>query len=113
MRKLLLIALVACSGSQSGRLPVESPARPSEPPQVNVPGETMSSKHPWPATRVAAVSDTLHGQRIADPYRWLEDAESPEVQSWMTEQDRFARAELARLAQRDPIAERLKQLFYF
>ncbi|HEX2687760.1 MAG TPA: prolyl oligopeptidase family serine peptidase, partial [Kofleriaceae bacterium] len=49
----------------------------------------------------------------ADPYRWLEDEKSPEVQAWMTEQDRYARAQLAKAPHRDELAARLKQLFYF
>src|SRR4051812_40616836 len=68
---------------------------------------------PWPATRVAAVDDTLHGKKIADPYRWLEDEHAPEVQAWMTEQDNYARAELAKSPHRAELAARLKELFYF
>ncbi|HZH75898.1 MAG TPA: hypothetical protein VEY88_07695, partial [Archangium sp.] len=35
----------------------------------------------YPATRAEAVVDTLHGVEVADPYRWLEDEKSPEVQA--------------------------------
>ena len=28
------------------------------------------------------VTDTLHGYRLTDPYRWLEDKTDPEVQKW-------------------------------
>ncbi|XXU06526.1 prolyl oligopeptidase family serine peptidase [Sorangium sp. So ce854] len=55
---------------------------------------------------------TLHGVEITDPYRWLEDGDSPEVKEWMKSQDAFTRAELSRLPERDAIAARLKQLFY-
>nr|WP_275936190.1 prolyl oligopeptidase family serine peptidase [Sorangium cellulosum] len=55
---------------------------------------------------------TLHGVEITDPYRWLEDGDSPEVKEWMKSQDAFTRAELSRLPERDAIASRLKQLFY-
>ncbi|MGH2897749.1 MAG: prolyl oligopeptidase family serine peptidase, partial [Solirubrobacteraceae bacterium] len=68
---------------------------------------------PWPSTRTDDVTETLHGETIADPYRWLEDEASPEVQAWMTAQDDYTRQELARSPQRDAIAARLKQLFYF
>ena len=46
----------------------------------------------YPATRAEAVVDTLHGVEVADPYRWLEDEKSPEVQAWMKAQDAFTRA---------------------
>src|SRR5260370_26107998 len=32
-------------------------------------------------TRKVDVSDDLHGIKIADPYRWLEDSESAEVKA--------------------------------
>ncbi|TMQ08772.1 MAG: S9 family peptidase [Deltaproteobacteria bacterium] len=69
--------------------------------------------HSWPTTRVGTDSDTLHGQKIADPYRWLEDETSPEVQAWMTAQDDFARGMLGKSPHRDELVARLKQVFYF
>jgi len=73
----------------------------------------MPPNHPWPTTHAGDVTDTLHGQTVADPYRWLENEQAPEVQAWMTEQDRYARAQLAKAPHRDELAARLKQLFYF
>ena len=73
----------------------------------------MPPQHPWPATRAGAESDTLHGQKIADPYRWLEDETSPEVQAWMTAQDDYARGVLAKAPHRDEWAARLRQVFYY
>jgi prolyl oligopeptidase len=113
MRKLV-IALVACSGgSQPGRVPVDNPARATALPQAKAPEVPMPPNHPWPTTAIGTVTDTVFGQRIADPYRWLEDEHAPAVQAWMTEQDRYARAQLAMSPQRDELAARLKQLFYF
>ncbi|HEU4726749.1 MAG TPA: S9 family peptidase, partial [Kofleriaceae bacterium] len=111
MRKLLPIALVACGG-HAGQVPVDPPARAIETP-AKVTEVPMAPKHPWPATQAVPVTESVHGQRISDPYRWLEDEHAPEVQAWMTEQDGYARAELARSPQRTEIAARLKQLFYF
>ena len=50
---------------------------------------------------------------VTDPYRWLEDAKSPEVTSWMGAQDALARARLNAMPGRDAIADRLRQLLYY
>ncbi len=39
-----------------------------------------------PETRVAVAVDTIHGVAIEDPYRWLEDQQSPEVHDWIVRQ---------------------------
>jgi prolyl oligopeptidase len=66
-----------------------------------------------PATRRERIVDTLHGIGVADPYRWLEDAGSAKVQSWMTRQDRWTRRALASLAHRPALVERLRELYYY
>ena len=63
-------------------------------------------------TRRDDVKDTLHGTVVEDPYRWLEDGKAPAVREWMKAEDGVARAELAKLPERDAIAARLKELFY-
>jgi prolyl oligopeptidase len=67
----------------------------------------------YPATRKVDAKDVLHGVSVADPYRWLEDGKSPEVQSWITAQDQLARAQLKAMPGRDAIADRLRQLLYY
>ena len=47
-----------------------------------------------PATRKDDVVDTLHGVQIADPYRWLEDQNSPETRAWIEAQDACTAAAL-------------------
>lgn len=41
---------------------------------------------PAPATRRGDVVEHLHGHEIADPYRWLEDADASEVVDWVERQ---------------------------
>ncbi|MGZ6988898.1 MAG: prolyl oligopeptidase family serine peptidase, partial [Thermoanaerobaculia bacterium] len=71
-----------------------------------------ASRTPYPPSRTVNVTEVLHGVPVADPYRWLEDVKSPEVQAWMKAQDDFTRQRLASLPGRDAIASRLKELFY-
>ena len=69
--------------------------------------------HPWPHTRAVDMTETIHGKTIHDPYRWLEDETSPEVQAWMKAQDDYARGELGKLPGRDELTARMKQLLYY
>ena len=62
-----------------------------------------------PARRLDLV-EVLHGHRVADPYRWLEDAGSPETARWSAAQDRSARAHLDALPGRERLARRLGEL---
>jgi prolyl oligopeptidase PreP (S9A serine peptidase family) len=66
----------------------------------------------YPMTRQVTAKDTIHGVEVADPYRWLEDEKSPEVQTWMKAQDGLTRSYLSGLPGRAAIADRLRQLMY-
>jgi prolyl oligopeptidase len=54
----------------------------------------------------------MFGTKVADPYRWLEDGKSPEVQQWAALQDKRTRAKLAAMPDRDGFSKRLTELFY-
>ncbi len=60
-----------------------------------------------PPTRVEVVTDTLHTIPIADPYRWLEDKNSPETRAWVREQMAFTQSELAQVPGRDEVTAAL------
>jgi prolyl oligopeptidase len=85
---------------------------PAPPRAAAEPSAAAPSRLPYPATRRVDTVDALHGVAVADPYRWLEDERSPEVQAWMDAQDRLARAQLSALPGRDAIARRLSELLY-
>jgi prolyl oligopeptidase len=50
---------------------------------------------------------------IRDPYRWLEDPDSPETQAWVAEQNRRSEAFLSAIPQRSEIRERLTALWNY
>jgi prolyl oligopeptidase len=62
-------------------------------------------------TRRDDIVENFHGTEVADPYRWLEDAESAEVQTWTQAQNEVTRAFLDMIPQRQQIRERLQQLW--
>jgi len=64
-----------------------------------------------PPTRQDDVVDLLHGEAVPDPYRWLEDETSPEVQAWTAAQTAYTRAVLDPLPDRDALAKRLWELY--
>jgi prolyl oligopeptidase len=63
-----------------------------------------------PPTRVAPVTDVVHGRKITDPYRWLEDQNSPETRAWIDAQMRYTRSRLDAIPGRDALARRLEAL---
>jgi len=70
-----------------------------------------AERRAYPPTRVHDVVEHLHGVDVHDPYRWLEDGSSPEVQAWARDQDDFARRRLDTLPGRDWLAKRLHDVF--
>ncbi|MFC7342257.1 prolyl oligopeptidase family serine peptidase [Saccharopolyspora griseoalba] len=54
--------------------------------------------------------EDLHGHRVADPYRWLEDPADERTEAWSAAQDRLAREWLDRLPGREAISSRLASL---
>ncbi len=47
---------------------------------------------------------------VVDPYRWMEDLKSPEVQTWMKAQNAYTRDYLGRLSGRDALIKRVEAL---
>src|SRR5215831_4378278 len=62
-----------------------------------------------PKTKVAPVEETLHGHKIVDNYRWLEDANSPETKAWVEQELTYTRSVLDTLPGRASIEKRLSQ----
>ncbi|WP_282945936.1 prolyl oligopeptidase family serine peptidase [Cellulomonas endometrii] len=51
----------------------------------------------YPAARRLDLVEDLHGRRVADPYRWLEDAAADETEAWSAAQDDLYAAYRARV----------------
>ncbi len=65
----------------------------------------------YPPSRKADVVDQYGAARIADPYRWLEDLDSPEVAAWVAAQNEATFAHLEGLPLRRRLLQRLTDLW--
>src|SRR5215831_12390079 len=63
-----------------------------------------------PPTVVRNMEETIHGRRIVDPYRWLEDQNSPETRAWIRVQTEYTQTYFGQLPGRDALMARLKAL---
>jgi len=66
----------------------------------------------YPAARTSDVVDEYHGTRVPDPYRWLEDPDSPETMAWVEAENQLTRATLDG-PRRDGLVQRLTKLYDF
>src|SRR5437867_3043400 len=85
----------------SGCLTDKSPAGPSATPLE------------YPATRKTSVVDDYNGVKVADPYRWLEDDNSPETRAWIETQNRITFGYLQQIPELPAIRARLTRLWNY
>ena len=69
-----------------------------------------SSDFSPPSTKIEMVEETIHGVKVADPYRWLEDQSSPATKEWVAEQTAYARNILDPLPTREKLRGRLGEV---
>ena len=69
----------------------------------------------YPDTKKVDQVDELHGVKVQDPYRWLEDdvRQSKEVAEWVAAENAITSAYLAAIPQRDAIKKRLTELWNY
>ncbi len=67
----------------------------------------------YPAARKSDVVDDYHGTRVPDPYRWLEDPDSPESRAWIEAENQLTSAYLAAIPARATIRERLTKVWNY
>ncbi len=67
----------------------------------------------YPVSKTVEQIDDYHGTKVADPYRWLEDANSPETKAWVEAQNKLTQAYLAQIPEREAIRKRLTELWNY
>ncbi|MCK6458670.1 MAG: prolyl oligopeptidase family serine peptidase [Planctomycetes bacterium] len=91
MRAILVLSLLLLAGCKGHR-------------------EAKGPKSYPPAAEVDVV-DTYHGTAVADPYRWLEEEDSPATRAWIEAQNEVTREYLDDLPGRERIRGRLESLW--
>jgi prolyl oligopeptidase len=64
----------------------------------------------YPVTRKSDHVDVYHGTKVPDPYRWLEDDNSPETANWVKAQNKLTFGYLERIPYRAQMKARLEKL---
>jgi prolyl oligopeptidase len=118
MKRALACVVIVSLGT-----PLSFACSPTKAPYVPPPASTVattvpaasSSTNPFPQrdivkTRVAEVSDTYHGDVVVDPYRWLEDGASKDVEAWTEAENAHTRAILDGDARRAKLHARIDEL---
>jgi prolyl oligopeptidase len=109
--------LIACAAQLTGREPVPGSGPGGKP--MRTATETAVGMPPaapvlvYPVTARVNVSDSYFGTQVEDPYRWLENLDSPSVHEWVTAQNALSQPRLAALAQRVWLKARLTQLWNY
>src|ERR1044071_9437669 len=73
----------------------------------------MQSPLKHPDTRKDTIVEDHFGVRVADPYRWLEDDNSPETKAWVEAQNKVTFAYLQRIPELPAIRARLTKLWNY
>ncbi len=71
---------------------------------------TVVEVPPPPMSQVKTVVDTIHGVAVEDPYRWLEDQNSPQTRAWITAQNEYTDGVMQALPGREKVINRLNEL---
>jgi prolyl oligopeptidase len=73
------------------------------------PGQALT----YPEAKRGEQVDDYHGMKVADPYRWLEDLDSPETRAWVEAENKLTFGWLEQVPERAALRERLTKLYDF
>lgn len=111
MRLLTLAAVLVAGGSSSS----PSPSTPTA--AMVAPSATDTTAPPTrppiagpPVARTVDVVDHQFSVDVPDPYRWMEGIDNAEYQAWLKAQGDWARDELSKVAGRDALLARVREL---
>jgi len=76
-------------------------------------GSMAQNKITYPKTNKIEHVDTYFGNKISDPYRWLEDDRSAETEAWVKAQNVVTYDYLAQIPYRNQLKTRMEQLWNY
>jgi prolyl oligopeptidase len=96
LTSLLALLPTVCAGAQEAAMAIH--------------GKTGITLPAPPPTATDAVTEDVHGVRVTDPYRWLEDSKSEKTRAWIDTQMQYTGKYLSQLKIRPGIVDQLTQL---
>ncbi len=72
-----------------------------------------AQKLEYPKTKKVDVVDNYHGTMVADPYRWLEDENSPDTKQWIQEQNKLTFSYLEKIPFRDKLRKYYEEIWNY
>ncbi|MCJ7459769.1 MAG: prolyl oligopeptidase family serine peptidase [candidate division Zixibacteria bacterium] len=76
-------------------------------------GIINAQKLTYPPARMDNVVDDYFGTKVPDPYRWLENPDSPETQAWVEAENKLTHTYIGAIPAREKIKARLTELMNF
>jgi prolyl oligopeptidase len=73
----------------------------------------IGQTYTYPKARKTDQVDDYHGTKVYDPYRWLENPDSPESREWINAENKVTNDYLSNIPQREAIKERLTKLWNY
>lgn len=67
----------------------------------------------YPHAKMVDQVDDYHGVKVADPYRWLEDTDSPDTRAWVEAENKLTFSYLEQIPYRQAIHDRLTRLWNY
>ncbi len=118
---MLITAVVACSSREKSEVATETPPPAGAAVQAEAPGDAAAAitqappptAYHYPPTKQIPVEDDYHGTIIVDPYRWLENADDPEVVAWTETEETFTHGIIDTLPQKTWLISRFDVLWRY
>jgi prolyl oligopeptidase len=67
----------------------------------------------YPTSKTVEHVDDYHGTKVPDPYRWLEDLDSPDTKAWVAAQNALTDSIVDKIPERAVIRKRLTELWNY
>ena len=75
--------------------------------------QNQKSKIHYPTAKKTDTVDVYFGHQVADPYRWLEDDNSPETEAWVEAENKITFDYLSKIPFRNKLEEHLKEIWNY